>query len=139
MVRPLSVEDSWRGVTRSATLVRPATSRSRAGSGCATTRAEAGGSNGNAVAGGAVPAPRPQAARTSTLIALPAMTRFILSPPVSTYPALNCVPPCPFLVRTKQMCGIRAEMAQGDLFRVLLRDRGRLVLPAAIRKRLPRQ
>src|SRR6266576_4905652 len=62
MVRPLSVEESCSGVTRSATAVRLAASRSQAGMGCETISAEATCTDGRDV--GACPAPvfRPQPA-----------------------------------------------------------------------------
>src|SRR2546423_4584125 len=65
MVRPLSVEESCSGVTRSATAVRLAASRSQAGMGCETISAEATCTDGRDV--GACPAPvfRPQAASSS--------------------------------------------------------------------------
>src|SRR2546430_4010051 len=65
MVRPLSVEESCSGVTRSATAVRPAASRSHAGIGCETISAEATCTDRNAV--GACPAAvfRPHAATSS--------------------------------------------------------------------------
>src|ERR1700674_747690 len=88
MVRLLSVDEAWNGVTRSATPVSPAAWRSRAGIGCETINAEATCSGGNAVGACAAPAPRPQAARTSDPpIATPALTRFIRSPQVSTFRA----------------------------------------------------
>src|SRR5256885_12642342 len=65
MVRPLSVEESCSGVTRSATAVRLAASRSQARMGCETISAEATCTDGRDV--GACPAPvfRPQAASSS--------------------------------------------------------------------------
>src|SRR6202011_473421 len=86
MLRPLSVDEIWKGVTRSATGVSPATSRSRGGIGCVTTSAEAVWTDGIAVGASDVPDTRPQAARMSDPpIATPALTRFIRSPQVSPF------------------------------------------------------
>src|SRR5256885_16897323 len=77
MLRPLSVDEIWKGVTKSATGVSPALSRSREGIGWVMVRLDAWRTEGKGVATERTPDARPQAARMSTPIATPASTRFI--------------------------------------------------------------
>src|SRR5207244_128661 len=78
MVRPPSVAGISKGVTRSATLVSPAATKSCVGSGWVTVKLDAGRIDGRPVAVDLAPVARPQAAtRSDALIATPTSTRFI--------------------------------------------------------------
>src|SRR5438105_5886499 len=78
MLRPLSVDDRWKGVTNSATGVSPAISRSREGIGWVTVRLDAWRTDAKVGAVETTPVARPQPATMSDpLIATPTSTRFI--------------------------------------------------------------
>src|SRR5437870_2037753 len=78
MLRPLSVDEIWKGVTNSATGMSPAISRSREGIGCVTVRLDAWRTDGKVGAVETTPVARPQPATMSDpLIATPTSTRFI--------------------------------------------------------------
>src|SRR5436853_5875442 len=98
MLRPLSVDDRWKGVTNSATGVSPAISRSREGIGWVTVRLDAWRTDGKGVVEGRCPVARPQAATMSdALIATPTSTRFIgraKDSPVSIFRFARQAIPC---------------------------------------------
>src|SRR2546430_15077156 len=115
MLRPLSVDEIWKGVTKSATGVSPAISRSREGIGWVTARLDAWCAEGKDVANERTTDARPQAAtRSDALIATPTSPRFIDRAKDSPVPLFRFVRQAipPWL--TNSLPSGETEAARGD-------------------------